>query len=328
MIKNSEKYPLLSTEWNYDKNKKDFDEIKRSDSNFYWWNCSECNNEIYLTMNRRFAKKKEGIRCPYCSSSKNSKILYLALQNSEITFKVEEVMSDLLGSKGSNLRFDYAIYEDDKILGLIEYDGQYHDGTLSIIEYDELKNNYCLDKNIPLLRINHKENHMIHQNLYSFLINFKIKFNEEYLKEKIKEEISESNSKILELESKRKNILRNLNSLENQIENVKKSELGENTISVNELMKKGIIDFSQLGFLVFIYYEYAKSEDRYLKLNGQLASKEEVTKHYIENNEKSVSESSIRRNFKYLEDKGLLIKETQLDNKRKIVMKLSKNILF
>lgn len=328
MIKNSEKYPLLSTEWNYDKNKKGFDEIKRSDSNFYWWNCNECKNEIYLTINRRLTKKKDTFRCPYCSSSKNSKNVYLALQNSKITFKVEEVMPDLFGLKGSNLRFDYALYENEKLLGLIEYDGQYHDGTLSVIESDELKNAYCLDKKIPLLRLNHNENHMIHQCLHNFLIDFKIKFNEEYLNSKVKEEINDANKEILKLESKRKNILRNLSSLDKQIENLKNNNFGEKVFTINDLIINNKLDFADVGFLMLMYYEYAKNEDRKLRINNEITNKSKLIDDILLKMNNSVSNKTIQRKLKSLEENEILRVEVSSKDKRITYLSISKNILF
>ena len=61
------------------------------------------------------------------------------------------------------LRFDFAIFIKDKLIGLIEYDGRQHfepvdifgglDGFEKTKKCDEIKNTYCKTNNIPLLRL-------------------------------------------------------------------------------------------------------------------------------------------------------------------------------
>ena len=61
------------------------------------------------------------------------------------------------------LRFDFAIFKSDKLIGLIEYDGKQHfepinyfggeDGFAKTKKRDEIKNTYCKSHDIPLLRI-------------------------------------------------------------------------------------------------------------------------------------------------------------------------------
>ena len=69
---------------------------------------------------------------------------------------------------GSKLKFDFGIFNDDGSLKfIIESDGKSHDtsveyfggdeGLKSIHKRDEIKNIYCADNNIYLLRINYKE---------------------------------------------------------------------------------------------------------------------------------------------------------------------------
>lgn len=61
------------------------------------------------------------------------------------------------------LRFDFAIFYDNKFLGLIEFDGQQHfepidffggeDGFNKTVDRDNIKNTYCKSHDIPLLRL-------------------------------------------------------------------------------------------------------------------------------------------------------------------------------
>lgn len=72
--------------------------------------------------------------------------------NSQQTFK--NLIDKLL------LRFDFSIIENEKIKYVIEHDGKYHnrnDRKLSK-QHDDLKNEYCKENNIPLLRIDNYEN--------------------------------------------------------------------------------------------------------------------------------------------------------------------------
>ena len=61
------------------------------------------------------------------------------------------------------LRFDFAIFSCDKLIGLIEYDGKQHfepidffgglDGFVATVKRDRIKDAYCKTHNIPLLRL-------------------------------------------------------------------------------------------------------------------------------------------------------------------------------
>lgn len=60
------------------------------------------------------------------------------------------------------LRFDFAIYDKNKLIGLIEFDGHQHDYKVnwwggfyfeSLQNKDAIKNKFCEENNIPLLRI-------------------------------------------------------------------------------------------------------------------------------------------------------------------------------
>lgn len=61
------------------------------------------------------------------------------------------------------LHFDFAIFDNDKVIGVIEYDGKQHfevidwfggeDGFRKTQQRDMIKNTYCKSHNIPLLRL-------------------------------------------------------------------------------------------------------------------------------------------------------------------------------
>jgi hypothetical protein len=84
------------------------------------------------------------------------------LDNNNIQYKSEYVFDNLVGLKGGSLRYDFALLDDNnKVYKLIEFDGEQHyeeagsyfneDGHVQT--HDEIKNQFALKNNIPLLRI-------------------------------------------------------------------------------------------------------------------------------------------------------------------------------
>jgi len=74
------------------------------------------------------------------------------LISNNIHFITEYTFSDLKSNKGGTYRFDFAIFKDEKLLELIEFDGAqhfssqkgYYEGELENIQYrDNIKNDYC-----------------------------------------------------------------------------------------------------------------------------------------------------------------------------------------
>jgi len=109
----------------------------------------------------------DGRRCPYCASniqSNSTKFIQMYLESENINFEIEKTFDGLINPKtGYPLRFDFYITDLNCI---IEYDGEYHDKILNrnpeeklkeCQQRDSIKNNYCKDHNIPLLRISYKQ---------------------------------------------------------------------------------------------------------------------------------------------------------------------------
>ena len=63
------------------------------------------------------------------------------------------------------LRFDFAIFKDKELKGLIEFQGEQHTNPSNgfynelIIEHDKMKKTYCEQHNIPLILIYYKRNY-------------------------------------------------------------------------------------------------------------------------------------------------------------------------
>lgn len=99
-----------------------------------------------------------------CLQSKGENIVEAILKENDIQYIKEYSFSDLVGEKEGKLRFDFAIFQNQKLVCLIEIDGrQHYDGPEAtwtqghsleeIIRYDKLKNEYCLNNNIILKRV-------------------------------------------------------------------------------------------------------------------------------------------------------------------------------
>jgi hypothetical protein len=100
-----------------------------------------------------------GARCPVCNSSKGEKKIKYFLDNSNISFVPQQTFDNLLGVNNGLLSYDF--YLPDYNL-LIEYQGQFHDGTsykqtqeeFEIQQiHDQRKCQYAKEHNIELLEI-------------------------------------------------------------------------------------------------------------------------------------------------------------------------------
>lgn len=99
-----------------------------------------------------------GHGCPQCNSSSNGENRIKSyLENNGILFNRNYIFDDCKNKRG--LRFDFYLHELNTI---IEYDGEHHFienkyfgiGNLEYVrKNDEIKNQYCLNKNIRLIRI-------------------------------------------------------------------------------------------------------------------------------------------------------------------------------
>ena len=85
------------------------------------------------------------------------------LKENKVVYQKEFTFNDLRGQEGSLLRFDFAIFENEILSYLIEFDGEQHysnktdsfwkDSFEKRIIRDKIKNQYCINNNICLYRI-------------------------------------------------------------------------------------------------------------------------------------------------------------------------------
>lgn len=109
-----------------------------------------------------------GYRCPKCTESTGEKAIRLYLEKYNIPHEQEYGFENLRGKLNSKFLFDFAVLNpDNSIKLLIEYDGEQHfipkdffggeQGLIKTQKRDNIKNNYCEENKIPLLRIPYTE---------------------------------------------------------------------------------------------------------------------------------------------------------------------------
>lgn len=131
--------------------------IKKADKSNYWLcECMRCHNqrEVFRGNLTQGTSKGDG-----CVNSFGEYIITDFLNSNNISYKKEYTFTDL-----KKLRFDFAIFKENKLYCLIEFDGRQHfsydknwnisyEEFLQLQERDQLKNQYCLDNNIKLYRL-------------------------------------------------------------------------------------------------------------------------------------------------------------------------------
>lgn len=116
-----------------------------------------CQNTWFIKPNSLLS----GYGCPFCRESKGEKLVAKILKERNIQF---ERQSKIEGCKNKRkLPFDFIIKDNQTIKLVIEWDGRQHfepvvsyggeDGHLTAVYNDKIKNEFCANRNIPLLRI-------------------------------------------------------------------------------------------------------------------------------------------------------------------------------
>lgn len=135
-----------------------------------------------LICNRQFKRTPQKLLqyrgCPFCKMSKGEKIIKKYLDKNSINNIPQMKFKNLIGIKGRQLSYDF--YLPDYNL-LIEYQGEFHDGTARIQtnngfikqqEHDKRKRQFAKDNNIELLEIWYYE-----QNKITQILNQKLNIN-------------------------------------------------------------------------------------------------------------------------------------------------------
>lgn len=139
-----------------------------------------CGNEWLTTPDNILRGKK----CPFCNFTSNGEYeINRILTDRHILFCRQMKFDDCRHI--NSLPFDFAIFNDNKLILLIEYDGKQHYKPIDYfggeksyketIYNDQLKNNYCTKNNIPLLRIPYWEYKNIEKILDKIILQYGIK---------------------------------------------------------------------------------------------------------------------------------------------------------
>lgn len=157
-------YPEIANEWHPSKNKN----LKPSDVSYgsnkkVWWECNE-GHEWIASVNDR----TRGNGCPFCNMSKGEIKIKDFLIKNNINNMEQFKFNDCKGMS-RRLPFDFAIFDNkNKLMCLVEYDGEQHFQPIRFggksqqsaekefqkrIKNDNIKNTYCKNNEIKLIRI-------------------------------------------------------------------------------------------------------------------------------------------------------------------------------
>lgn len=159
---------LTALEKTYDKN------------NHIIWKCQcKCGNIVYLPANEFSGEK--GTRSCGCLKSGYELQIKNILKNLNINFNTQQKFKDLKDVR--QLSYDFSIIKNNKIIGLIEYQGEQHFKPIDYYGgeekfkkqqyHDSLKFEYAKKNNIPLLYLKKEDNEFLEEKIKSFLKNIK-----------------------------------------------------------------------------------------------------------------------------------------------------------
>lgn len=138
------------------------EEKPRHDRTGVYWNCTctKCGRKNVIIFGD-YLRNGDTKSCG-CINSYNESQICQMLDTMQIKYLTQKRFSELTstGRKCDELMFDFAIYNQDVLLYLIEYDGVQHfehghfyDNYDITHKNDLIKNKYCFEHNIPLIRI-------------------------------------------------------------------------------------------------------------------------------------------------------------------------------
>lgn len=141
-------------------------EEKNTHGSYIWkcW-CHNCEQIYYCSTEALQSGRIVSCGCKHKSNGE-IKIAKILMENN-INFSEQYTFSDLIGENNIKLKFDFAIFEKNKLVRLVEFDGEQHFNPQSFSQdentfekgrmRDKKKNEYCIQHNIPLVRIPYTE---------------------------------------------------------------------------------------------------------------------------------------------------------------------------
>lgn len=137
--------------------------MKPDNSTHAFWKCKcDCGQEIEVNgQNLRNGITKS---CGCLRMSAGEATIEILLKNNNIKYKTQFTFIDCVSDLNKQLRFDFAIFDDEKnLIELIEYNGRQHyepidyfggeQGFDILQKHDQIKKDYCKQNNIKLVII-------------------------------------------------------------------------------------------------------------------------------------------------------------------------------
>lgn len=126
------------------------------------WKC-RCDCGTFINVEANALRSNHTKSCGCINSYGEEKIANI-LNINNISYIKQYSFSDCYEIQGFPLKFDFAIFDNNKFEYLIEYDGIQHfqsanvgwnnqEHLKNLQQRDKIKNEYCLKNNIPLIRI-------------------------------------------------------------------------------------------------------------------------------------------------------------------------------
>ncbi|QIG62564.1 protein of unknown function DUF4379 [Sporosarcina phage Lietuvens] len=165
--------PDMLQEWDFSKNTEvSPEEITACSGISVWWVCADGH-----TWKSKVSNRYNGSKCPMCQASSGEYRVREFLESEKVRFVEEYSFEGLVGLRGGILRFDFAIQsESGEVLGLVEFDGEFHyrkvfsEGAYERIKaHDKIKDEYCEREGIPLKRIPYTRYERLEEELEDFL---------------------------------------------------------------------------------------------------------------------------------------------------------------
>ena len=121
--------------------------------------CHHCGNDNFEVKGNNL--QSGGTTSCGCVNSRGETLIQQILQQNNINFAKEYSFPDFKTNKGYVYCFDFAVFKNNQLDYLIEFDGKQHfypndffEQTLEQIQkHDDFKNQWCKDNNIPIIRI-------------------------------------------------------------------------------------------------------------------------------------------------------------------------------
>ena len=132
---------------------------QHADGTFYWECQCKCGNIKEVKASYLLDGSVKSCGC--IGKSAGEAIIEVILKEMSIDFQQQYTFKDCISNKNYPLYFDFAIFKNNKLHCLIEFQGQQHYKEIASfsetladrIERDEIKRKYCKNNNIPLIEI-------------------------------------------------------------------------------------------------------------------------------------------------------------------------------